>query len=43
MSETSIEIHALNLFYGDFQALTDISLDIPAAAARAPCCAFSTA
>jgi phosphate transport system ATP-binding protein len=30
MSETSIEIHALNLFYGDFQALTDISLDIPA-------------
>jgi phosphate transport system ATP-binding protein len=30
MSETSIEIHALNLFYSDFQALTDISLDIPA-------------
>ena len=30
MSETSIEIRALNLFYGDFQALTEISLDIPA-------------
>jgi phosphate transport system ATP-binding protein len=29
MSETSIRIRALNLFYGDFQALTDISLDIP--------------
>jgi phosphate transport system ATP-binding protein len=30
MSDISIEIRALNLFYGDFQALTDISLDIPA-------------
>jgi phosphate transport system ATP-binding protein len=29
MSETSIEIRALNLFYSDFQALTDINLDIP--------------
>ena len=30
MSETSIETRALNLFYGDFQALTDINLSIPA-------------
>ncbi|MBN2400746.1 MAG: phosphate ABC transporter ATP-binding protein [Candidatus Aminicenantes bacterium] len=30
MSETSIDIRALNLFYGDFQALTDIHLSIPA-------------
>ena len=30
MSETSIDIRALNLFYGDFQALTDINLNIPA-------------
>jgi phosphate transport system ATP-binding protein len=30
MSEISIETRALNLFYGDFQALTDINLQIPA-------------
>jgi phosphate transport system ATP-binding protein len=30
MNETSIEISGLNLFYGEFQALTDINLDIPA-------------
>jgi len=30
MSETSIEIRKLNLFYGDFQALIDVSLHIPA-------------
>jgi phosphate transport system ATP-binding protein len=30
MNETCIETRALNLFYGDFQALTDINLDIPA-------------
>jgi phosphate transport system ATP-binding protein len=30
MNETSISIRALNLFYGDFQALTDIHLDIAA-------------
>ncbi len=30
MSETSIDIRALNLFYGDFQALIDINLSIPA-------------
>ena len=29
MSEISIETLALNLFYGDFQALTDINLSIP--------------
>ena len=30
MNETSIETKALDLFYGDFQALTDINLSIPA-------------
>jgi len=30
MSEISIETRALNLFYGDFQALTGIDLQIPA-------------
>jgi phosphate transport system ATP-binding protein len=30
MNETSIETKALDLFYGDFQALTNINLDIPA-------------
>jgi phosphate transport system ATP-binding protein len=30
MSEISIDIRALNLFYNDFQALTDIHLAIPA-------------
>jgi phosphate transport system ATP-binding protein len=30
MSETSIETRALDLFYGNFQALTDINLSIPA-------------
>jgi phosphate transport system ATP-binding protein len=30
MIGTSIETRALNLFYGDFQALTDINLSIPA-------------
>jgi phosphate transport system ATP-binding protein len=30
MSENSIETRALNFFYGDFQALTDINLCIPA-------------
>jgi phosphate transport system ATP-binding protein len=29
MNETSIETKALDLFYGDFQALIDINLDIP--------------
>ena len=30
MNESSIETSALNLFYGDFQALTDINLNVPA-------------
>ena len=30
MNEISIETRALDLFYGDFQALTDINLSIPA-------------
>jgi phosphate transport system ATP-binding protein len=30
MSETTIETRGLDLFYGDFQALTDINLSIPA-------------
>jgi len=30
MNEISIETTALNLFYGDFQALTDVNLRIPA-------------
>ena len=30
MNETSISIRDLNLFYGEFQALTNIHLDIPA-------------
>jgi phosphate transport system ATP-binding protein len=30
MNKTSIETKALDLFYGDFQALTDINLSIPA-------------
>ncbi|MDD8012922.1 MAG: phosphate ABC transporter ATP-binding protein PstB [Acidobacteriota bacterium] len=30
MGKTSIETRSLNLFYGDFQALTDINLTIPA-------------
>ncbi|HSQ34961.1 MAG TPA: ATP-binding cassette domain-containing protein, partial [Candidatus Binatia bacterium] len=29
MNETSISIRDLNLFYGEFQALTNIHLDIP--------------
>jgi phosphate transport system ATP-binding protein len=29
-SETKIDVHDLNLFYGDFQALHDISIQIPA-------------
>ena len=50
--ENKIEIHNMNLHYGDFHALHDINLDIKAneitafigpAAARAPCCARSTA
>jgi phosphate transport system ATP-binding protein len=30
MGKTSIETRGLNLFYGDFQALTDINLSVPA-------------
>ncbi len=51
--DVAVEVRNVNLFYGDKQALYDVSLDIPrsrasrssapAAAARARCCAASTA